>query len=168
MSCCGHIRTQTRARAQAHVNKCARKHTPHSAGVVGHSRRALVRSFDSATFENENGIFQILQLDWLRFSVQGPFKWSTPIERSVCAFRPTEAKVAVGPWTNTWSLEEDPGTASLWSTAAPVASHLAPAPVPFEDIPITKLPFFKFIMVDEHVAVAQGRSGGVALWARMN
>jgi hypothetical protein len=30
----------------------------------------------------------------------------------------------------------------------------------------TKLPFFKFIYVDDKVAVAQGRSGGVALWAR--
>lgn len=29
------------------------------------------------------------------------------------------------------------------------------------------LPFFKFIHVDDVVAVAQGRSGSVALWTRL-
>ena len=32
---------------------------------------------------------------------------------------------------------------------------------------MTKLPFFKFLLVDDDIAVAQGRSGGVAVWARV-
>ena len=35
------------------------------------------------------------------------------------------------------------------------------------DTPATKLPFFKFVLVDEKVAVAIGRSGSAALWARI-
>ena len=40
------------------------------------------------------------------------------------------------------------------------------APLAFEDTPVTKLPFFKFLLVDKDIAVAQGRSGGVAVWVR--
>ena len=40
------------------------------------------------------------------------------------------------------------------------------APLPFEEAPVTKLPFFKFLHVDSVVAVAQGRSGSVAVWTR--
>ena len=38
--------------------------------------------------------------------------------------------------------------------------------LPFEQVRPTQLPFFKFLLVDDVVAVAQGRSGGVAVWVR--
>jgi hypothetical protein len=65
----------------------------------------------------------------------------------VCAFRPTAATVKFFGWEQEWPLNQGPKS--------------------FDETPPTKLPFFKFIYVDDKVAVAQGRSGGVALWARI-
>ena len=39
--------------------------------------------------------------------------------------------------------------------------------MPFDDVPFRDLPFFKFVLVDDAVAVAQGRLGSVALWTRV-
>ena len=105
-----------------------------------------IQRFDAETMDNENGIFEILGSDLVQLTVRGPFKWPQPDCRSVCAFLPNEAIVKLGAWRWNPSLPE-PDT-------------------PFEDTKLTKLPFFKFIHVDEKVAVAQGRSGSVALWAR--
>ena len=80
----------------------------------------------------------------------GPFKWPDPERRSVCAFEPTRARCQLGAREWEWSLEAD--------DASPSA---------FDEAPVSKLPFFKFLLVDEKVAVAQGRSGGVAVWARI-
>ena len=54
----------------------------------------------------------------------------------------------MGPW---WEIEQD-----------------IPEETPFEMTHIRDLPFFKFIHVDDKVAVAMGRSGSVALWKRMD
>ncbi len=107
-----------------------------------------IQRFDAATFENENGVFAVLGWDGVRFSVKGPFKWPQPEVRAVCAFQPTSACVRVVGWETVFSLE--------------------PGPVAFVDTPPTKLPFFKFVHVDDRVAVAIGRSGGAAVWARLD
>eukprot|EP00747_Dinoflagellata_sp_TGD_P171040 gnl/TRDRNA2_/TRDRNA2_204084_c0_seq1.p1 gnl/TRDRNA2_/TRDRNA2_204084_c0~~gnl/TRDRNA2_/TRDRNA2_204084_c0_seq1.p1 ORF type:complete len:346 (+),score=53.19 gnl/TRDRNA2_/TRDRNA2_204084_c0_seq1:99-1136(+) len=124
-----------------------------------------IQRFDAEKLENENGIFAVLGADWVRFTVLGPFKWPKPVTRNLCAFRPTSATIALGGWSNSWSLEADPGTKSLFSTSP--AQDAAVADLPFEELPVNKLPFFKFIHVDDKVALAIGRSGGAALWARM-
>jgi len=64
----------------------------------------------------------------------------------VCAFRPTTTTFRIGPWKFDQDLPEE---------------------TPFDETHIRDLPFFKFIHVDDRVAVAVGRSGGVALWTRM-
>ena len=107
-----------------------------------------IQRFDAATFENENGVFAVLGWDGVRFSVKGPFKWPQPEVRAVCAFQPTSACVRVVGWETVFSLE--------------------PGPVAFVDTPPTKLPFFKFVHIDDRVAVAIGRSGGAAVWARLD
>jgi hypothetical protein len=63
-------------------------------------------------------------------------------------------KLSLGPLA--WEFPMTAETAAAAST-----------PRTFDEQPVTKLPFFKFVLVDELVAVAQGRSGGVALWVRM-
>ena len=121
-----------------------------------------VQRFDASCNENENGIFAIGGSEFARFSVQGPFKWpDAGKKRTVCAFQPTVARVQLGEWTKEFALDaSDDATAALWSTQP------KEAPPPFDDAPVTALPFFKFLLVDESVAVAQGRSGGVAVWVR--
>ena len=104
-----------------------------------------VQHFDAATWENENGIFGVLGVETVQFSVRGPFKWPNHEKRAVCAFQPTSAHCKLGPFEWEWLLDAD---------------------AEFEAAPVTKLPFFRFIHVDEVVAVAQGRSGGVAVWVR--
>ena len=111
-----------------------------------------VQRFDETSGENENGVFGLLGNEWVQFSVTGPFRWPQPERRAVCAFQPTSARCRLG------ALEWE------WSVSAG-----EPASTPsFELAPVTSLPFFKFLLVDERVAVAQGRSGGVALWARID
>ena len=106
-----------------------------------------IQRFDASTGENENGIFGVLGATGLRLTVKGPFKWPDPERRTVCAFQPTVAKCAIGPLEREFSME-------------------APGAPDFESTAVTKLPFFKFVLVDDTVAVAQGRSGGVAVWVR--
>jgi len=121
-----------------------------------------IQRFDLEKSENENGIFEIFGSDLLKFTVIGPFKWPNSATRQVCAFRPTKAKVNIGSlWS--WEPSLDGGGAALWSTEPETKA----GPVPFHKAKVTELPFFKFILVDDKVAVAQGRSGSVALWARM-
>ena len=112
-----------------------------------------IQRFDSSTFENENGILGVLGVDWIRLTVHGPFKWPQPEKRAICAFQPTVMKLSLGPLA--WEFPMTAETAAAASTPT------------FDEQPVTKLPFFKFVLVDELVAVAQGRSGGVALWVRM-
>jgi hypothetical protein len=138
-----------------------------------------IQRFDSSTFENENGILGVLGVDWIQLrsrfhscplellsvllgvlgvdwiqlTVHGPFKWPQPEKRAICAFQPTVMKLSLGPLA--WDFPMTAETAAAASTPS------------FDEQPVTKLPFFKFVLVDELVAVAQGRSGGVALWVRM-
>ena len=134
---------------------------------------SAVQRFDVETMQNKNGVFQILGSDFFQTTVEGPFSWDGDCEgrrsiadtgtgtgtdtgmaakrttnAAVCAFRPTTATVQIGPW---WKIEQD-----------------LPADAPFDQTHIRDLPFFKFIHVDDRVAVAMGRSGSVALWTRMN
>lgn len=106
-----------------------------------------IQRFDASTGENENGIFGVLGATWLRLTVTGPFRWPDPERRTVCAFQPTIARCALGPLEREFSME-------------------APDAPDFKSTAVTKLPFFKFVLVDDLVAVAQGRSGGVAVWVR--
>ena len=111
---------------------------------------SAIQRFDATTLENENGFFNLFGVDGARFTVRGPFKWPTPQKRQVCAFRPTSARLRLGEsmdWE--WRFPSDDDALS------------------FEATPTGKLPFFRFVLVDDAVAVAQGRSGSVALWARM-
>ena len=120
-----------------------------------------VQRFDASCFENENGIYALGGSDFARFSVKGPFKWPDADKRTVCAFQPTVARCQLGEWVWEFPMDaSDDATAALWSTQPKEAPPL------FDDAPVTKLPFFKFLQVDESVAVAQGRSGGVAVWVR--
>jgi len=120
---------------------------PWSRGVFVDSYLSAIQRFDAAAFENENGVFKVLGSEEVRFTVKGPFKWPDPDKGAVCAFRPTAATVKFFGWEQEWPLNQGPKS--------------------FDETPPTKLPFFKFIYVDDKVAVAQGRSGGVALWARI-
>lgn len=123
-----------------------------------------IQRFDLDTFENENGIFEIFGSDFLKFTVIGPFKWPDSARRQVCAFRPTKARVSIGSfWSWEPELEGGGGIGSLWSSEPELEGGV----VPFHKAKVTELPFFKFILVDDKVAVAQGRSGSVALWARI-
>ena len=137
-------------------------------GLYLDSYVTAVQRFDASTHENENGVFAICGAEWLQFSLTGPFKWPQPEMRAVCAFQPTMARGQLGEWEWEWPLK--PPTAALrsalWST--PAEAQDAATALPFDETPVTKLPFFKFLLVDETVAVAQGRSGGVAVWARMD
>ena len=36
----------------------------------------------------------------------------------------------------------------------------------FEDLPVAKLPFFAFFLINEDLIAARGRGGGLALWIR--
>ena len=117
-----------------------------------------VQRFDASCFENENGIYAVGGSEFARLSVRGPFKWPDAEKRSVCAFQPTIARCQLGEWA--WEFPMDASAAALWSTQP------NEAPPSFDDAPVTKLPFFKFLRVDDSVAVAQGRSGGVAVWVR--
>jgi hypothetical protein len=135
-------------------------------GVYLDAYVSAIQRFDMEEWENENGIFRVLGRDDVRFSVTGPFKWPTPERRAVCAFQPTCATFQIGQLEWEWSLEADAGTAALWSTAAPRAEGSERQS--FEQTRVTALPFFRWLLVDEAVAVAQGRSGGVAVWARVD
>jgi len=105
---------------------------------------SAVQNFDGGTMRNKNGVFQILGGDFFETTVDGPFSWS---ERGgICAFRPDRVGFRIGPFRVDRDVPED---------------------VPFEDTPIRELPFFKFVLVDDAVAVAMGRSGSVALWTRI-
>ena len=125
---------------------------------------SAVQTFDADTMHNKNGVFQILGSDFFQTAVEGPFSWDGECRanadihrrdadgkgsrgRSVCAFRPNKATFQLGPW---WKIDQD-----------------IPEDAPFDETHIRDLPFFKFIHVDDKVAVAVGRSGGVALWTRM-
>lgn len=115
-------------------------------GVYCDEFATAIQRFDAETCENENGIFELFGSDAVKFTVKGPFKWPDAERRAICAFRPTSAFLKLGPLEREWPLEaEEP---------------------PFDDARPTQLPFFKFLLVDDEVAVAQGRTGGVAVWAR--
>ena len=133
---------------------------------------SAIQNFDVQTMQNKNGVFQILGSDFFQTTVEGPFSWDgdcrinnndsnnqevdelvdgNPKKRNknaaVCAFRPTTATFQLGPW---WKIDQD-----------------IPEDAPFDQTHIRDLPFFKFIHVDDKVAIAIGRSGSVALWTRM-
>lgn len=113
-------------------------------GLYVDSFVSAVQNFDAETMQNKNGVFQILGSDIFETTVNGPFLWSD--RGGVCAFRPNFATFKLGPFKFDQNIPED---------------------IPFKDTPIKDLPFFKFILVDDKVAVAMGRSGSVALWTRM-
>ena len=131
---------------------------------------SAIQNFDVQTMQNKNGVFQIFGSDFFQTTVEGPFSWDGDcrlnndsnnqevVEQAdinpkrnknagICAFRPTKAMFQLGPW---WKIEQD-----------------ISEDAPFDQTHIRDLPFFKFIHVDDKVAVAMGRSGGIALWTRM-
>jgi len=107
-----------------------------------------IQRFDLQSLENENGIFSFLGTDWLRFTVVGPFKWPEPDRRTVCAFEPNRVRCKLGSREQEWKISSETKES-------------------FEAKRINELPFFRFLHVDDSVAVAQGRSGSIAVWARM-
>ena len=121
----------------------ARLVVPWLDGVFVDGFVSAIQRFDLETLENENGVFALFGSDVFKTTVKGPFKWS---KRGVCAFRPDAATFDLGPFSTVQAIEEEGA---------------------FEDVPYRDLPFFKFIHVDDKVAVAQGRSGSVALWTRL-
>ena len=120
-----------------------RRLAPWADGLYVDSLVSAIQRFDNENLDNENGVFEILGSDVFQTTVRGPFRWS---KRAICAFRPDVATFKVGPFETAQDLED---------------------PVPFDDVPFRDLPFFKFLLVDDAVAVAQGRSGSVALWTRV-
>ena len=145
---------------------------------------SAIQNFDVQTMQNKNGVFQILGSDFFQTTVEGPFSWDGDCDcriikndnddddddddddgqqqaddngihnskrrkknAAICAFRPTTATFQLGPW---WKIDQN-----------------IPEEAPFDQTHIRDLPFFKFIHVDDTVAVAMGRSGSVALWTRM-
>jgi len=147
---------------------------------------SAIQNFDEQTMQNKNGVFSLFNSDFFQTTVEGPFSWDGQCNKkekeeeekrqgdngdgdsdgsnsnskrkrnknqkkkksNICAFRPTKATFQVGPW---WTINQD-----------------LPEEIPFDQTHIRDLPFFKFIHVDDKVAVAMGRSGSVALWTRMN
>ena len=135
---------------------------------------SAIQRFDGSRHENENGVFGVMGQEWLRFTVKGPFKWPEAERgRSICAFQPTLARCELGPlgWDIPMApvaLQAERTQASTTSRPAQPAAQQQPVEhLSFEATPVTKLPFFKFLHVDDAVAVAQGRSGSVAVWARI-
>ena len=124
---------------------------PWSNGLYVDGFAKAVQRFDTETYENENGFFGLLGQDEASFTVVGPFKWD--LKSSICAFQPTATRLA-------WNKD------LKWEFPITEKNDEPPKPL-FEETKVSKLPFFKFILVDDAVAVAQGRSGGVALWARI-
>ena len=132
-------------------------HTHHPPQYIDPGLVSAIQRFDLTCWENENGIFTIFGLDWLKFTVVGPFMWPNPSKRTICAFQPTRSVIELGGASGLkWEVPMEPE-----------------ASVPFEEASMKlksfrrDVPFFKFIFVDQEVAVAQGRSGGVAVWARI-
>ena len=124
-----------------------------------------VQRFDATCDENENGFFG----DWGRFTVNGPFKWPAPeLGRTICAFQPTHAKLNLGAMAWEFPMPPVPVEVSAGGSDGGGGMSGSVQPLPFEEVPVTKLPFFKFLWVDDTVAVAQGRSGSVAMWRRID
>jgi len=113
-------------------------------GIYVDSYVSAVQKFDVETMENRNGVFRVLGSDFFETTVNGPFSWLS--RGSIRAFRPTVATFKLGPLRLDQAIPEE---------------------VPFEDVPMRELPFFKFVLIDDVVAVAMGRSGSVAIWTRM-
>jgi len=123
---------------------------PWSRGVYVDGLVEAVQRFDMETNENENGFFNLFGLEGTSFTVVGPYRW----EGAICGFRPTATRLILGE-NLAWEFPMG-GTSEAHRADEEGRS--------FEEERINKLPFFNFILVDDRVAVAQGRSGGVALW----
>jgi len=104
---------------------------------------SAVKNFDAGTMVNKNGVYRNGNCDPPSSKVACNSKRK---HSGVCAFRPTVATFTVEPFNFDQPIPEE---------------------LPFDQTPIRDLPFFKFIHVDDKVAVAMGRSGSVALWTRM-
>ncbi|KAF6168689.1 hypothetical protein GIB67_026575 [Kingdonia uniflora] len=96
-----------------------------------------VQRFDAAAKRIENGVF-FGPIGYLTF--EGRFSW----KKKILAFVFEKVKIKVGPF--------DPLQISLGQKD--------------EREPSTKDPFFIWLYVDEEIAVAQGRGGGIAFWCR--
>lgn len=100
---------------------------------------------------NQNGVFGLLGLGGFFFGYFARFKWPAPSKRTTMAFEPiTNDLHAFG---QDWSFPFDAG-----SGPGPEGDKR------FEEKRLQDINIFNFFYVDEHVAVAQGASGSVALW----
>lgn len=105
----------------------------------------------SAARMNQNGVFELLGLGGFFFGYFARFKWPSPEKRTTLAFQPK---------TNNLQL-----FGKDWSWPFPGAGEGAEGDRTFEASRLQKLNIFNFFYVDDQVAVAQGASGSVALWA---
>lgn len=106
-----------------------------------------VRAHQTFTAEEDGSEFDnAIHVGFVHFHVTGPFRWVTA--RNRLEFTVDRAKLSLGPlkWQKD-DLEKDK--------------------VPFEQRTSRTLPFFTFFLLRENLAAARGRSGGLALYAKV-
>jgi len=129
--------------ASANEVRAARRVDPgESGGLYVDTFATAVQRFDAEKMENENGFFGLLGIGLGRIlTFKGPFKWPDSARRATCAFQSTT--LCLGPFELPIGEAEN-----------------------FDQLPLRDLAFFNFVLVDDVVSVALGRSGGLAIWVR--
>uniref|UniRef100_A0A7S4SL20 Uncharacterized protein n=1 Tax=Alexandrium monilatum TaxID=311494 RepID=A0A7S4SL20_9DINO len=112
---------------------------------------AVQRFEDSPGKVNQNGIFEFLGVGGFFFGYFARFKWPSPATRTTMAFQPVT--------TNFHAFGQD------WSWPFAGSAPGAEGRGTFDGARLQDLNIFNFLYIDDKVAVAQGASGGVALWA---
>lgn len=99
---------------------------------------------------NQNGVFEFLGLGGFFFGYFARFKWPSPTTRTTMAFEPlTNSLHAFG---QSWA----------WPFAGTLPGEEGARR--FEKGRLQDSNIFNFFYIDDEVAVAQGASGGVAVW----
>ncbi|CAE8584981.1 unnamed protein product [Polarella glacialis] len=98
---------------------------------------------------NQNGVFGFLGLGGFFFGYFARFKWPAPAKRTTMAFEPIASDLHA--FGQDWSFPSPTGPGPEGDKR-------------FEEVRLQESNIFNFFYVDEHVAVAQGASGSVALW----
>mmetsp|Transcript_103987 Transcript_103987/g.335209 ORF Transcript_103987/g.335209 Transcript_103987/m.335209 type:complete len:264 (-) Transcript_103987:24-815(-) len=99
---------------------------------------------------NQNGVFGLLGLGGFFFGYVARFKWPSPQTRTTMAFQPLSNDIKAFGQTFSSPFSGFP--------AGPQGDGL------FEAARVQDLNIFNFFFVNDHVAVAQGASGSVAVW----
>lgn len=112
---------------------------------------AVQRFEEGAKRVNQNGVFEFLGLGGFFFGYVARFKWPSPQTRTTMAFQPKTNEIHV--------------FGQAWSSPFKGVNAGSDGDEMFESARVQDLNIFNFFYVDDNVAIAQGASGGIALWA---